>query len=325
MKQIYPLEADRCRSENESITRFRKLMPDITREIIESCNENDCFMHVGYEPIPSRKNAKEIIKTGMQVLFPGYFAGKKIDPLNLTYRIGQLTTSLFDLLSDQVVLSFRHDCFRYDKSCTSCATEGYEAALAFFRAIPELKRMLSDDVRAIRDGDPAAHSVDEIIFSYPGVYAISVYRMAHKLYELGVPILPRIMTEIAHSATGIDIHPGAQIGRCFAIDHGTGVVIGETCLVGENVRIYQGVTLGALSLPPGAGEHLKGKKRHPTIEDNAIIYSGATILGGETTIGENCTIGGNVWLTESVPPDTKVFIETPELIYRNAKGTKEPE
>jgi serine O-acetyltransferase len=322
MEQIYPEEADRCRSENESITRYRQLMPEITRKIIDSCKEPECFMHVGYEPIPSRENAKRIIEVGMQVLFPGYFARKKIDPLNLTYRIGQLTTTLFDLLTEQVVLSFRHDCYRYNKSCTSCASEGHEAALEFFRAIPGIKRMLADDIRAIRDGDPAAHSVDEIIFSYPGVYAISVYRMAHKLYELGVPILPRIMTELAHSATGIDIHPGATIGRRFAIDHGTGVVIGETCLVGENVRIYQGVTLGALSLPPGSGEHLKGKKRHPTIEDNAIIYSGATILGGDTVIGKNCTIGGNVWLTESVPPDTKVFIETPQLIYMDSNGAK---
>ncbi|WP_300672911.1 serine O-acetyltransferase EpsC [Desulfoluna sp.] len=322
MDQVFPKEADRCRSENESITQFRQLMPDITRKIIESCNEPECFMHVGYEPIPSRHDAKKIIKIGMQVLFPGYFAGKKIDPLNLTYRIGQLTTTLFDLLTEQVVLSFRHDCYRYNKSCVSCANEGHQAVIEFFRAIPDIKRMLADDVRAIRDGDPAAHSVDEIIFSYPGVYAISVYRVAHKLYELGVPILPRIMSEIAHSATGIDIHPGAQIGKRFAIDHGTGVVIGETTLVGENVRIYQGVTLGALSLPPGAGEHLKGKKRHPTIEDNAIIYSGATILGGGTTIGKNCTIGGNVWLTASVPPDTKVFIETPELIYVDSNGSK---
>ncbi|VFQ45629.1 serine O-acetyltransferase EpsC [Desulfoluna butyratoxydans] len=322
MNPIYPQEADRCRSENESIARFRRLMPDITREIIDSCNEPECFKHVGYEPIPSRHDAKRIIKVGMQVLFPGYFAGKKIDPLNLTYRIGQLTTTLYDLLTEQVVLSFRHDCYRYNKSCTSCASEGHEAVLEFFRAIPDIKRTLAEDVRATRDGDPAAHSVDEIIFSYPGVYAISVYRMAHKLYELGVPILPRIMTEIAHSATGIDIHPGARIGKRFAIDHGTGVVIGETTLVGENVRIYQGVTLGALSLPPGAGEHLKGKKRHPTIEDNAIIYSGATILGGKTTIGRNCTIGGNVWLTTSVPADTKVFIETPELIYMDSNGSK---
>lgn len=322
MDQIYPIEADRCRSENESIMRFRQLMPDITQQIIDSCKDPKCYIHVGYEPIPSRENAKRIIDIGMQLLFPGYFAKKKIDPLNLTYRIGQLTTTLFDLITDQVVLSYRHDCFRYNKPCTSCASEGHGATLEFFRAIPGLKRMLADDVRAIRDGDPAAHSVDEIIFSYPGVYAISVYRMAHTLYELGVPILPRIMTEIAHSATGIDIHPGARIGRRFAIDHGTGVVIGETTLVGENVRIYQGVTLGALSLPPGAGEHLKGKKRHPTIEDNAIIYSGATILGGETVIGRNCTIGGNVWLTQSVPPDTKVFIEAPQLIYMDSNGTK---
>lgn len=319
MEKITNFEADLCRSENESLAKYRRLMPEITQTIIDSCNEPECFMHVGYEPIPSRKNAQRIIDIGMQVLFPGYFANKKIDPLNLTYRIGQLTTTLFDILSEQVVLSFRHDCYRYNKCCHACSGQGHKATLEFFKAIPDIKRSLADDVRAMREGDPAAHSVDEIIFSYPGVYAISVYRMAHKLYELGVPILPRIMTEIAHSATGIDIHPGAQIGRHFAIDHGTGVVIGETTIIGENVRIYQGVTVGALSLPPGSGDRLKGMKRHPTIEDNVIIYSGATILGGETVIGENCTIGGNVWLTRSVPANTKVFIETPELIYLDSK------
>ncbi len=172
-------------------------------------------------------------------------------------------------------------------------------------------------MRAIYEGDPAAKSYDEIIFSYPGIFAIAVYRVAHKLFELGVPLLPRIMTEYAHSETGIDIHPGAKIGERFVIDHGTGVVIGETTAIGKNVRIYQGVTLGALSVPKDETERLRGMKRHPTIEDDVIIYSGATILGGKAVIGARSVIGGNVWITESVPPDTHVMMEKPRLVYSN--------
>ena len=182
--------------------------------------------------------------------------------------------------------------------------------------MPQIRKILATDVRAAFEGDPAAKSYDEIIFSYPGIYAITVYRIAHELYHHEVPLLPRIMTEHAHSKTGIDIHPGAHIDESFVIDHGTGVVIGETATIGKNVRIYQGVTLGALSLPKDAVIHLRGQKRHPTIEDDVIIYSGATILGGETIIGARSVIGGNVWITESVPPDTKVLIESPRLIYR---------
>jgi serine O-acetyltransferase len=176
--------------------------------------------------------------------------------------------------------------------------------------------MLGKDVRAAMEGDPAAKSYDEIIFSYPGLFAIMVYRIAHQLFHQDITLIPRVMTEYAHSLTGIDIHPGAHIGESFFIDHGTGVVIGETTEIGNRVRIYQGVTLGALSLPKNAGALLRGKKRHPTIEDDVIIYSGATILGGETIIGARSVIGGNVWLTESVPSDTRVFIKRPELIRK---------
>jgi serine O-acetyltransferase len=180
---------------------------------------------------------------------------------------------------------------------------------------PGLREVLATDVLAAYEGDPAARSYDEIVFSYPGIFAVSVYRMAHQLFEQQIPLLPRIMTEYAHTITGIDIHPGAKIGESFFIDHGSGVVIGETTVIGKNVRIYQGVTLGALSLPKDAGKLLRGKKRHPTIEDDVIIYAGATILGGDTVIGARSVIGGNVWITESVPADTKVLLETPRLIY----------
>ena len=175
---------------------------------------------------------------------------------------------------------------------------------------------MATDVRAAHEGDPAAQSFDEIIFSYPGIFAIMVYRIAHELYEQKIPLIPRIMTEYAHSVTGIDIHPGAQIGESFFIDHGTGVVIGETTEIGKNVRLYQGVTLGALSLPKDAGAQLRGKKRHPTIEDDVIIYAEATILGEKAVIGARSVIGGNVWITDPVPPDTRVLFETPHLIYK---------
>jgi serine O-acetyltransferase len=223
------------------------------------------------------------------------------------------------MLSDQIGRSIRHDCFRYGQLCSECDEQGHQIALGLLEAIPSIRKILATDVQAAYEGDPAAKSFDEIIFSYPGIFAITVYRVAHKLFEYKVPLLPRIMTEHAHSVTGIDIHPGAEIGDSFVIDHGTGVVIGETTHIGQNVRIYQGVTLGALSIPKDSADQYRGKKRHPTIEDDVIIYSGATILGGNTLIGARSVIGGNVWLTESVPPDTTVIMETPRLIYKSQK------
>lgn len=309
-------QEEKCKTDKDTLDSFKKKLPGITEKIIASCSGPDSFTHIDYEPIPSRENVIDIIKRFMEVLFPGYFRRTRIDPLNLKYCIGQSVSNLFTMLSEQISLSIKHDCFRYEVPCSDCETRGHDIAIQLFEAIPEIKKVLSSDIKATYAGDPAAHSYDEIIFSYPGIFAISVFRLAHHLYELNVPLLPRIMTEYAHSETGIDIHPGATIGGRFAIDHGTGIVIGETTLIGDNVRIYQGVTLGALSLPPDAGERYKGKKRHPTIEDNVIIYSGTTILGGETTIGQNATIGGNVWLTESVPANTKVFLEQPKLIYK---------
>jgi serine O-acetyltransferase len=235
------------------------------------------------------------------------------------YSMGQCVVALFDLLSEQICRSVRHDCFRYDQPCSDCEEQGHRLALDLLQRIPAIRRTLATDVQGAYEGDPAAKSYDEIIFSYPGIFAIMVYRVAHRLYELGVPLLPRIMSEHAHSVTGIDIHPGAEIGERFVIDHGTGIVIGETTRIGGSVRIYQGVTLGALSLPKDAVEKLRGRKRHPTIEDEVIIYSGATILGGDTVIGARSVIGGNVWLTESVPADTTVVIEAPRLTYKSGR------
>ncbi len=312
-----------CITEEEILAGYRKKLPQVTRKIIESCNEQKCNRHVDYEPIPSKDSVLNITEKLMEIIYPGYFNPEKLDPVNLNYHIGQGVTQLYMLLSEQVINSIRHDCMRYNLTCRECIDSGYDITLKVMEAIPALRDILATDVQAAYDGDPAARSYDEIIFSYPGIYAITIYRVAHLLYKFNVPLLPRIMTEHAHGQTGIDIHPGAEIGERFVIDHGTGVVIGETTTIGRDVRLYQGVTLGALSLPRGAGEKYRGRKRHPDIEDEVIIYSGATILGGNTTIGARSVIGGNVWLTESVPPDTQVILEKPQLTYRKGETQKE--
>ncbi len=317
-KDAYLVDPEACKIDAQSPSYYRGKLPKIAEEIIAKCDDDTCYTHIDYEPIPSKTSVIEIIQRLREVLFPGYFTREKLDPVNLSYSMGQTVSILFDQLSEQICHSVRHDCFRYDQACSDCAEKGNEVSLAFLKSIPEPRKVLATDVAAVFAGDPAAQSTDEIIFCYPGIFSLMVYRVANKLYAMGVPLLPRIMTEYAHSVTGIDIHPGAVIGEGFVIDHGTGVVIGETTIIGKNVRIYQGVTLGALSLPIDAGDRYRGIKRHPTIEDNAIIYSGATILGGETVIGARSVIGGNVWLTDSVPPDTRVVMKNPELIYMSS-------
>jgi serine O-acetyltransferase len=310
-----------CRREADAALTYRARLEALSEEIVRDCSKAGCHTHIGFEPIPSHQAVIEIIDRLRELLFPGFFSRVRVDPVNFRYAIGQATTAFFDLLSEQVARSIRHECFRLGLECTNCEQRGYEAALEVLARIPGIRRTLDKDIRATYDGDPAARTTDEIVYSYPGLQAIAVYRAAHELFELDVPMLPRMMTEHMHGVTGIDIHPGATIGEGFVIDHGTGVVIGETTVIGNGVRIYQGVTLGALLLPRGAGDRYRGKKRHPTIEDDVIIYSGATILGGDTVIGARSIIGGNVWLTESVPPDTRVMIENPRLV----KKTKEPQ
>lgn len=311
-------EADACKIDVAACKQMKARIPEIAEKIIAHCESQECYTHIDYEPIPSEGFVSELIDHLRTLLFPGYFTREKLDPANMKYSLGRTVSVIYDMLSEQITHHVRHDCLRYDLPCSECEQSGQIKAIALLEDIPELRKLLATDVRATFDGDPAAKSHDEIIFSYPGIYAIMVHRVAHRLFELGVPMLPRIMNEHAHSLTGIDIHPGATIGPRFVIDHGTGVVIGETTHIGTNVRIYQGVTLGALSLPKNAGEQFRGKKRHPTIEDDVIVYSGATILGGETVIGARSVIGGNVWLTESVPPDTMVLMEQPRLIYKSA-------
>ena len=312
-----------CQTGRQNASEYRKELPKAINTVLASMEDDRCFAHIGDEPIRFSTSVKEMIDKFREILFPGYFSSEKIDGANLVYNLGQGISQLYDILSEQIIHVLRHDCLRYGQTCSECKNSGNDVALKVIQEIPNLRVSLAEDIKGAYDGDPAAKSHDEVIFSYPGLYAITVYRISHILSNLGVPQLPRIMTEHAHSLTGIDIHPGAKIGERFVIDHGTGVVVGETSIIGNNVRIYQNVTIGALSLPPDAGEKLRGAKRHPTIKDDVIIYSGATILGGETTIGARSVVGGNVWLTSSIPPDTKVFIESPHLIYKYQKTRKE--
>ncbi|MCS7280454.1 MAG: serine acetyltransferase [Desulfobacterota bacterium] len=275
------------------------------------------FTHIEPEPIPSRVKVIDIIYRAIELIYPGYHTLERLDENSIRYYFGQKFTELFNILSEQITFAYRHECIRYGKPCIPCDEFGYEVALKFLDEIPHLQEILAKDVKAAYEGDPASKHYDEVIFCYPGLFAITVYRIAHFLHVNGVPLIPRIMTEYAHSRTGIDIHPGAKIGESFFIDHGTGVVIGETTEIGNRVRIYQGVTLGALSLSKEECESLRNKKRHPTIEDDVIIYANATILGGNTVIGRGSIIGGNVWLTESVPPNTEVYLKKPELMMKN--------
>jgi serine O-acetyltransferase len=262
--------------------------------------------------LPNKRAVMDAFNHLKPVIYLGFYSTRALTPENLRHTIAEHLYPAYEILVDQ---SFR--VFTYEKAMGRApaargAQWSEDVVLRLFRALPELRRTLNSDVLAAYDGDPAAKSVEEVVFSYPAIEAITAHRVAHVLYLEQLPMIPRIISEYAHSKTGIDIHPGAQIGERFFIDHGTGVVIGETSVIGRNVKIYQGVTLGALSIPRG-GDVPRGGKRHPTIEDDVTIYSGATILGGETVIGAGSVIGGNVWLVHSVPPRSKITYE-PERV-----------
>lgn len=293
----------------------------VVAEMVRTCADERTVDHVGAALIPSKDEIIRILGILQDVLFPGFFGRQELTHSTLEFHLGNEMMTLFELLSAQIARSIRHECRRMESLCVKCVQKGREEAVLFMEKLPRLRHMLSMDVKAHYDGDPAAKGLDEIVFCYPGLFAIFVYRVAHELFIRDIPLIPRIMGEHAHSLTGIDIHPGATIGSDFFIDHGTGVVIGETTEIGKRVRIYQGVTLGALSVPRESegGNSLRGRKRHPTIEDDVTIYAQATILGGQTVIGARCVIGGNVWLTSSVPPDTTVLIETPRHVFKEDK------
>lgn len=260
--------------------------------------------------LPNRLAVIEALNHLKPAIYMGFYTTRALNPLNLRYAISEHLYPAFEILVEQI-----HRALAYQRMCgrTCPPDEGWaeEVVLRLFDKLPELRRALNEDVAAAYEGDPAAKGIEEVIFSYPAIQAITTYRIAHELYKEQVPMVPRIMTEHAHGKTGIDLHPGALIGRRFFIDHGTGVVIGETTVIGNDVKIYQGVTLGALSLPrDDAGELIRNGKRHPTIEDNVTIYSGATVLGGQTIIGKGSIIGGNVWLIESVAPGSKITFDS---------------
>ena len=254
------------------------------------------------------------------VLFPGYFEKKQLTSMSLQFHIGELIEDIQYNLSHQIVRALQHsvDERTAKMSYDELKAEAEKITETFIGRLPALRDVLATDIHAAYDGDPAAYNTDETIFSYPGVFAITVNRIAHELFVRGVPMIPRIMTEHAHSLTGIDIHPGATIGSYFFIDHGTGVVIGETTVIGSGAKIYQGVTLGGLSTR--GGQTLRNKKRHPTLGDNVTVYSGASILGGETIIGDGAVIGSNAFITSSVPAGTRVTIRNPELQYKDRDG-----
>jgi serine O-acetyltransferase len=310
--------------------RLKEGLPEITEALVATYTECSRLNHLGHEPLPSREAMRDVLADLTDVLYPGYARRQNLHMGNVEYYVGELIDGLHDKLTTQIARALRHeaDCGT-DAEDFSQTTPDFEAiaqqkAITFLSRLPDLRSVLEEDVRAAYEGDPAAKSHYEIVFCYPGLEAITVYRLAHEMVSLGVPLLPRIMTEAAHSKTGIDIHPGANIGPGFFIDHGTGVVIGETCDLGRNVKLYQGVTLGALSFPRDTqGQLVRGKKRHPTLEDEVVVYANATILGGETVIGHNAVIGSNVWLTHSVAPFTRVLMEEPTLRIRQPEDRRD--
>ena len=256
---------------------------------------------------PDKDKLIDIIEKLRRIVFPGYFREKTYRTYNSKHNLSMLIEDVMYNLTEQVTRVLHTD----ELTQQQAREKAQEVCLAFFRQIPPVRATVQTDLQAAYDGDPAATGMAEVIFSYPGLFAITVYRLAHELYLLHVPMIPRIMTEYAHSITGIDIHPGATVGEYFFIDHGTGIVIGETTVIGKNVKIYQGVTLGGLSTR--GGQSLRGKRRHPTIEDNVTIYANASILGGETVIGQGCVIGASAFITKSVPACTTVSIKSQEL------------
>lgn len=286
--------------------------------LVDSISESykkECYIaphDLGF--LPNRSAIIDITKALRQLCFPSYFGRTNFRREIQDYHIGELLVCIIESMTKQITLALKHQAGRSESHPEEhYQQEAEKICYEFMSKIPQIREYLATDVIAAFDGDPAAKSKDEIIFCYPGVFAISIHRLAHELFKLSVPLIPRIMSEYAHNITGIDIHPGATVGKYFFIDHGTGVVIGETAVIGEHVKIYQGVTLGALSTR--GGQKLRGVRRHPCLEDEVTVYSGASILGGETVIGKGVVIGSNVFITKSVLEGTKVSIKTPELHF----------
>lgn len=291
---------------------FSQQLQQVTKAILADYRLNRDIDKMELFQKPDADVVVQLLEKLRRILFPGYFREKNYRMYHVEANLSLLTEDVMYHLSKQLSRIYEGQ----GEPPEAAMAHAQEIGLAFLRQIPQIRATLQTDLQAAFDGDPAAGSMAEILFAYPGMFAVFVYRLAHALYTLGAPMLPRMMTEHAHSLTGIDIHPGATIGEYFFIDHGTGVVVGETTVIGSRVKIYQGVTLGALSTR--GGQKLRGKRRHPTIEDDVTIYAGASVLGGETVIGQGCVIGSNVFITKSVPPCTTVTIKSQELHLRPA-------
>jgi len=293
--------------------RLKEALPEITEALVATYTECKYTNHLGHKPLPSREVIIDILADLMDLLYPGYVRRQNLHIGNVEYHVGDLVDGLHDKLTQQIARALRHEC-NQDQQDVDLEALAQQKTIEFLKRLVDLRYVLEQDVEAAYVGDPAAKSHHEVVFCYPGLEAVTIYRIAHELVLLAVPLIPRMMTEHAHSKTGIDIHPGARIGPYFFIDHGTGVVIGETCDIGRHVKLYQGVTLGALSFPrDAAGNIIRGMKRHPTLEDEVVVYANATILGGDTVIGHHAVIGSSVWLTQSVEPHTVVSLEKPSL------------
>ena len=286
----------------------------VAKGLTENYASEELFMPKSGRRLPNRSVIIDIVRDLKSIVFPGYFSTDTSATVFPQYYVGHRLNDLYDRLKNQIEIALLY----HGEEPEEAAAHADRTACGFFEQLPEIQRLLLTDVQAGFDGDPAAKSKEEIIFSYPGLFAIYVYRLAHVLYKEEIPFIPRVMSEYAHGRTGIDINPGATIGEYFFIDHGTGVVVGETTEIGNNVKLYQGVTLGALSTRKG--QQLANVKRHPTIRDNVTIYSNSTVLGGETVVGENTIIGGNTFITESIPANTKVSAKSPELVIKKPKG-----
>ena len=287
---------------------------NVAKGLTENYASEELFMPKSGRRLPNRSVIIDIVRDLKSIIFPGYFSTDTSATVFPEYYVGHRLNDIYDRLKNQIEIALLH----HGEEPEEAATHADRTTCGFFEQLPEIQRLLLTDVQAGFDGDPAAKSKEEIIFSYPGLFAIYVYRLAHVLYKEEIPFIPRVMSEYAHGRTGIDINPGATIGEYFFIDHGTGVVVGETTEIGNNVKLYQGVTLGALSTR--MGQQLANVKRHPTIRDNVTIYSNSTVLGGETVVGENTIIGGNTFITESIPANTKVSAKSPELVIKKPKS-----
>lgn len=294
--------------------RIEEEIQQIVSDILEDYQGDRAIDRIDLFNHADREVITDIVLKLVRIVFPGYYWDKRYRIYNAKYNLSMLIEDITFNLIRQMELVFQGGGTGREEAHSLAQ----ERCMAFWKEIPAVRSMVQTDLEAFYEGDPAATSYDEIIYCYPGMLAITVNRLAHVLYCLGVPMIPRMMTEYAHSETGIDIHPGATIGEYFFIDHGTGIVIGETTVIGRNVKVYQGVTLGALTTR--GGQSLRGKKRHPNIEDNVTIYSGASILGGETVIGHDSVIGGNAFITHSIPPFTTVSIKNQELSYKQHRG-----